>query len=338
MPKRIIDGDALWVSEKLTLVPVKYRAEYAWILPLAQVNGCFECSPMLVWRTCYSALRSGWTVAKVAKMLNAFEAAKMLFRFRLDEKTYGFFIGIQKDGRLPRPSDRIRSIKFWQQGLVPEEELASFLGVTVAKVREDYHDEIATNSRVGRGGVAEDTRRIRGEVAETPLTGIGIGKGKGEGEGEGEGSSSGISSGTGEQPTPDQEEEDEPGTQVTIDATYALADQLLSLFGKLDPAPSQAIRENNVRRLYPLVVAHASNTTLLGEALTWARNDSWWGPKLLGATFPASYFVKSYDSIVLAMATPPRTNLYMTKEDPTPDQTTPTSDDAAEPDYDIPRD
>jgi hypothetical protein len=335
MPKRIIDGDALWVSEKLTLVPVKYRAEYAWILPLAQVNGCFECSPMLVWRTCYSALRSGWTVAKVAKMLNAFEAAKMLFRFQQDGKTYGFFVGIQKEGRLPRPSDRIRSIKFWQQGLVPEEELASFLGVTVAKVREDYHDEIATNSRVGRGGVAEDTRRIRGEVAETPLTGIGIGKGKGEGEGEGEGSSSGISSGTGEQPTPDQEEEDEPGTQVTIDATYALADQLLSLFGKLDPAPSQAIRENNVRRLYPLVVAH---TTLLGEALTWARNDSWWGPKLLGATFPASYFVKSYDSIVLAMATPPRTNLYMTKEDPTPDQTTPTSDDAAEPDYDIPRD
>jgi hypothetical protein len=98
-------------------------------------------------------------------MLNAFEAAKMLFRFRLDEKTYGFFIGIQKDGRLPRPSDRIRSIKFWQQGLVQEEDLASFLGVTVAKVQEDYHDEIATNSRVGRGGYAEDTRRGRGDSA-----------------------------------------------------------------------------------------------------------------------------------------------------------------------------
>jgi hypothetical protein len=39
MPKRVIDGDSLWVSEKLTTVPEKYRVEYAWILPLAQANG-----------------------------------------------------------------------------------------------------------------------------------------------------------------------------------------------------------------------------------------------------------------------------------------------------------
>lgn len=85
------------------------------------------------------------------------------------------------------------------------------------------------------------------------------------------------------------------------------------------------------------MVAHSSNTAPLGEALTWAKNDPWWGPKLLSATFPAAYFVRSYDSILSAMATPLRTVPYAAEGDPTPDQTFPASD-AAEPDYDIPRD
>ena len=39
MPKRVIDGDSLWVSEKLTTVPGEVPCGYAWILPLAQANG-----------------------------------------------------------------------------------------------------------------------------------------------------------------------------------------------------------------------------------------------------------------------------------------------------------
>ncbi len=89
MPKRVVDGDALWVSEKLESVEEKFRAEFAWILPLAQNNGCFESTAMVVWRTAYAALRDAWSKKDVADMLDAFEAAKMLFRFKVDGKEYG---------------------------------------------------------------------------------------------------------------------------------------------------------------------------------------------------------------------------------------------------------
>ena len=186
MPKRVIDGDSLWVSEKLTTVPEKYRAEYAWILPLANANGCFECSPMLVWRTCYSALRTGWSIDDVVGMLDAFEAAKMLFRWKVDGKTFGFFVGIQKEGRLPKPSDRVKSAKQWQSGMVPTKELASFLGLAAKKIAEDYRDEVATNSRV-----------TRGKVARKSPTGNGVGSGSGLGTGGGDGTGSGEGIGTG---------------------------------------------------------------------------------------------------------------------------------------------
>jgi len=150
MPKRVIDGDALWTSTKLEKVSDKYRGEYAWILPLSQVNGCFECTPRLVWRTCYAGIRDDWSAKDVEAMLNEFETAKMLFRFEREGTMYGLFIGIQKDGRLPKPSDRLKSAKLWQGGMVPAPALASFLGVSLERVKEDYGGLLATYSLNGR--------------------------------------------------------------------------------------------------------------------------------------------------------------------------------------------
>jgi hypothetical protein len=188
MPKRIIDGDNLWVSEKLSTVSERYRVEYAWILPLAQVNGCFECSPMLVWRTCYSALRTNWTTDDVAAMLDAFEVAKMLFRFQIAGKTYGFFPGVQKSGRLPKPSERIKYAAPWNKGMVPAKELAKFLGLTARDVTEEYGELVASKSRVGRESV--ESRSPTGN-------GIGIGVGSGGGDGSGYGVGNGTGDGGG---------------------------------------------------------------------------------------------------------------------------------------------
>ena len=143
MPKRVIDGDALWVSEKLLSVPEEFRVEYAWLLPLAQANGCFECSSMLVWRTCYSALRPEWKIEDVAAMLDAFEAAKMLFRFQRNGKTYGFFVGAEKEGRLQKPSDRTRVAKPWNTGMLPADALAAFLTIPTERVQEEFRDLLA---------------------------------------------------------------------------------------------------------------------------------------------------------------------------------------------------
>ena len=104
MPKRVVDGDALWRSRKLLLVPVEYRGEYANLVPLADVNGSFECDPASVWADVYSFNRPNITIADVTAMLGAFEAAGMLVRWNQGGKTWGHFVGIQRAGRLPSGS------------------------------------------------------------------------------------------------------------------------------------------------------------------------------------------------------------------------------------------
>ncbi len=42
MPKRIVDGEALWTSSKVRRLPLEYRFHYANWIPLAAANGVFE--------------------------------------------------------------------------------------------------------------------------------------------------------------------------------------------------------------------------------------------------------------------------------------------------------
>lgn len=196
MPKRVIDGDALWVSEKLTQVPERFRVEYSWLLPLANANGAFECSPMLIWRTCYSALRPNWSIEDVAAMLDAFEAAKMLFRWAdKSGKTFGFFIGTQKEGRLPKASDRMKSAKQWQVGIVPGRELAKFLGLSAKDTEAEYRDLLATNSRLTRDKAATNSP-TGNRIGDGSGVGLGNGAGVGLGEGVGKGTGNGVGDGT----------------------------------------------------------------------------------------------------------------------------------------------
>jgi hypothetical protein len=107
MPKRIIDGDSLWRSEKLARVePASFRAELANLIPLSLANGVFEADPRLVWARVYVFNREDVTLAMVEQMLDEFERRKILFRWK-DEKSgkvWGFWVGIDRPGRLPGPS------------------------------------------------------------------------------------------------------------------------------------------------------------------------------------------------------------------------------------------
>jgi len=108
MPKRLIDGEALWRSNKLNQVqPLKFRAEYANIIPLAEADGTFEADPRRVWADVYSFNRPDMTQEMVTAMLVSFEKVGMLVR-KADEngKIWGKFIGI--DGRLPSESTKNR--------------------------------------------------------------------------------------------------------------------------------------------------------------------------------------------------------------------------------------
>lgn len=107
MPKRMIDGEALWRSDKLRLVPVEFRAEYANLIPLAEADGTFEANCRKVWSDVYSYNRDDITSDLVEDILAAFEKAGMLIR-KTDEngKLWGKFVGIET--RLPADSQKGR--------------------------------------------------------------------------------------------------------------------------------------------------------------------------------------------------------------------------------------
>ena len=101
MPKRIVDGEALWRSKKLKNISAKYRAEYANLIPLAEANGSFDADPHRVWADVYSFNRPDITLKDVVRILDEFEKAEMLKRWEENGKIWGYWIGIDKPGRLP---------------------------------------------------------------------------------------------------------------------------------------------------------------------------------------------------------------------------------------------
>ena len=103
MPKRMVDGDRIWTSEKLRSVePAEWRFHYANLLPLALANGSFECEPLRVQRDVYVYLRPEFTLEDVRSLLREYERVKLLFRWH-DEagKAWGFWVGIRSEGLLP---------------------------------------------------------------------------------------------------------------------------------------------------------------------------------------------------------------------------------------------
>jgi hypothetical protein len=107
MPKRVLDGEGLWRSDKLAHVEPKWiRAEYANLLPLSLANGVFELESRRVWSLVYSYNRPDITIEDVDQILAEFDRVGMLFRWNDagTGKAWGFLVGIDRKGRLPSPS------------------------------------------------------------------------------------------------------------------------------------------------------------------------------------------------------------------------------------------
>lgn len=126
MPNRLFNGEAAWSSGSIAHLPDEIMAEYAWCHALALDDGSFECEPQQVWHKCYAGIRRRagrpWTLAEVAEVLDEFARWKLLFRwlqvgrralpYRVEMdgshagKVWGFWVNIDKPGRLPAKSDR----------------------------------------------------------------------------------------------------------------------------------------------------------------------------------------------------------------------------------------
>jgi len=101
MPKRIVDGDALWLSKKVKQLPEEYRLHYANWIPLAEANGVFEADPEYIHARVYGFLMPSIGVEKVKELLELMIQERLVAVWQHDGKTWGYFIGIEKSGRLP---------------------------------------------------------------------------------------------------------------------------------------------------------------------------------------------------------------------------------------------
>lgn len=159
-PKRVLDGEAMWGSEKLKRLPEQVRVHYAWLLPLAMANGVFECDARLIWSRCYSYGLDHFSVQDVERLLNQLEEHELLIRWQAQGKTWGYWVGIDKPGRLPPVSRRgFHEIV----GPDPPEELLRKVGCQKPEVSPLYE------RRINRGDIsgfiyfllAEESNRVK---------------------------------------------------------------------------------------------------------------------------------------------------------------------------------
>lgn len=151
MPCRMIDGEAIAGSKKLRKVSECWRIHYPLWLTLAEVNGTFEVDVDQIWGRLYSMLFPSITREDVAKIIAEFVSAGLLSVWNVDDHEYGFFVGMEKPGRLLSYSHQKRYKKIYPdwpglQGHLPEEsgdipEVSGTGKVREGKVREGKGDE-----------------------------------------------------------------------------------------------------------------------------------------------------------------------------------------------------
>jgi len=101
---RLVDGDALWRSRRVKNLPVDLRLHYANWIPMAEANGVFEAEADVIQNKIYSFLRPDIIEDDVAEILQEFVRVGLVVTWEERGKTWGFFVGMDKRGRLPGPA------------------------------------------------------------------------------------------------------------------------------------------------------------------------------------------------------------------------------------------
>jgi hypothetical protein len=125
MPKRVIDFDAMWGSDKLASCAAWAQAEYAWLYGLADASGCFELTNLRVIWGRVAAIRGNLTTDRLEQVFAEFQDKGLLFVWQHEGKRYAHWTGSDVPGRLPPPSWRMRLEKFAPP--VPKQQLAEYM-------------------------------------------------------------------------------------------------------------------------------------------------------------------------------------------------------------------
>jgi hypothetical protein len=125
MPKRVIDFDAMWGSDKLAACAAWAQCEYAWLYGLADASGCFEITNLRVIWGRVAAIRGNLTIERLEQVFAEFQDKGLLFVWEHEGKRYAHWTGSDVPGRLPPPSWRMRLEKFAPP--VPKQRLAEYM-------------------------------------------------------------------------------------------------------------------------------------------------------------------------------------------------------------------
>lgn len=126
MPKRVLHGEALWGSTKLSECPEWAIPFYAWLYPLADANGSFELTNLRVIWCKVAAILPTFTLDTLTQIIGIFENRGLLFTWSVDGKRYGHWTGSEKPGRLPQPARRNSRYGPLLAPAVPGEQLQDY--------------------------------------------------------------------------------------------------------------------------------------------------------------------------------------------------------------------
>lgn len=173
MPKRMLDGDRLWRSDKLRQAqPESFRAEYANIYPLALANGSFECAPERVWYEVYAYNRPSISTENVRAILEEFERVKLLFRWHdASNKQWGYWVGCEKT--LPTPA-QITQSRYKAGEPVPTKGLSDFLQVATCKTVAANELHVLGLDRNGLEGAGEEDMSIKNSLTDLSRAILGV--------------------------------------------------------------------------------------------------------------------------------------------------------------------
>jgi hypothetical protein len=133
MPKRVIDFDAMWASDKIAACADWAQAEYAWLYGLADCAGCFELTNLRVVWGRVAAIRKSFSMERLEQVLDEFQDKGLLFVWNESGKRYGHWTGSDVPGRLPPPSWRNRLERL--APAVPREQFAKYVAAHSAGVK-----------------------------------------------------------------------------------------------------------------------------------------------------------------------------------------------------------
>jgi hypothetical protein len=162
MPKRVLDFDALWASDKLASCAEWAQAEYAWLYGLADASGSFELTNIRVIWGRVAAIRKNLTIERLEQVFQEFIARGLLFTWEQNGKRYGHWTGSDVPGRLPPPSWRARLERLAPP--LPRGELAAYLSQFGARgVQVQPEQGLAVTA-------PQSSREIQNGPAQSPIS------------------------------------------------------------------------------------------------------------------------------------------------------------------------